>query len=183
MRRNGLATGKEGQLGLLLGLEVEGFDPLDPRFSLRVVDFPKIKHMTLDAPAAGTRHLFRDAVVVMLLAIFEPRMTFEIHVLADILPARKKKKRGWVCSRRLLEKGAVDHQPLTSLPTPKIVVFPLQLRKSGYGNWRVMLHDFEIMMRKSSAEISLQGLSKIAPWRSMTRMDGAVGRISNRFSL
>ena len=30
----------------------------------------------------------------MFLAIFEPRMTFEIHVLADILSARKKKKRG-----------------------------------------------------------------------------------------
>jgi hypothetical protein len=47
-----------------------------------------------------------------------------------------------------------------------------------YGNWRVVPDGFEIMMRKSSAEIS-----KITPWGSMMRMDEAVGRIFNRFSL
>jgi hypothetical protein len=94
MSRNGLVAGKEGQLGFLLGSEVESLDLLDPRFPLRIVDFPEIENMALDAAATGTRHLFRDAVVVMFLAIFEPRMTFEIHVLADILPAGKQKKRG-----------------------------------------------------------------------------------------
>jgi len=52
-----------------------------------------------------------------------------------------------------------------------------------YANGRVVPDDFEIRVGKSSAEISLQGVSKITPWRSILRMDGAVGRISNRFSL
>ena len=54
MRGNGLVIGKKRQLGLLLSLDIEHFDALEPGLFLRVIDFAQIKNMTLDSAASGT---------------------------------------------------------------------------------------------------------------------------------
>jgi hypothetical protein len=43
---------------------------------------------------AANQHGVSFVAQVMLIAIFEPRMTFEVHVLADILATGKQKKKG-----------------------------------------------------------------------------------------
>jgi hypothetical protein len=50
--------------------------------------------VTLDPTALGAGNLFSDAVIVMLLAIFEPRMTFEVHASAEILSRPGAEKKG-----------------------------------------------------------------------------------------
>jgi hypothetical protein len=53
-----------------------------------------------------------DALAQLAQAVF-------VETVAQFGLARKQKKRGWGCSRRLLEKGTIDHQPFASLRTLK----------------------------------------------------------------
>lgn len=79
VRGDRLVTGEKGQLALLLRLDIEHFDALEPGFALRIIDFAEVEHVPLHASAASAGHLLCNRVVMMLLAVFEARMTFEIH--------------------------------------------------------------------------------------------------------
>ena len=89
-----LLTGEKGKLGLALSTHVKGLDTFEPAFLLRIVDLAQIEDVPLHATASGTGHLFADAIVLMLLAVFEPRMTFEVHALAEILSAGQPEEKG-----------------------------------------------------------------------------------------
>lgn len=83
----------------------------------------------------GGAHFFSDAPVAVVLAVFESAMTLQKrlgHINgSNFTVMRSPMKRGQVCTKRTFENSEAYFQPVTQIITPKIVVFPLQLRKSG----------------------------------------------------
>lgn len=98
----------QGQFPGLLAVSVKNVDDLGPRLFLAVIDFPKIKEVTL-YPAPVGADFFSDAPVVVVLAVFESAMTLEKrlgHINGSkFTPVRRPMGRDWVCTKRTFEKS------------------------------------------------------------------------------
>ncbi len=89
-----LPAGKQGQLGLSLRGEVEGLDAPQPGFPLRIVDLAQVEHVPFHPAPASTRHLLGDAVVAVVLAVFDPLVALQIHSVGQTLcPVQGTQKR------------------------------------------------------------------------------------------
>lgn len=80
-------------------------------------------------------HFFSDAPVAVVLAVFEAAMTLQKrlgHINGSSCTAGRSPMKKWqVCTKRTFENSEAYSSAVTQINTPKIVVFPLQLRKSG----------------------------------------------------
>jgi len=79
MRGNRPVGGKQRQPGLALAVHIERLNTAHPFFLLAVVDLAQIQHVSIDDPSTRTAAFLRDAPVPMLLAVFEPSMTLQVH--------------------------------------------------------------------------------------------------------
>src|SRR5208282_2044754 len=61
---------------------------------LGVVDLTQIENVSLHTAPSGAGHLFTEAVIVVLLAVFASRVTLEVHAWAPLYPPGTRKKGG-----------------------------------------------------------------------------------------
>jgi hypothetical protein len=78
MHRDGAISRKERELPRA-SLSVDDLKAARPALALRVVEFAQIEHMALHDALARAAHAFDNAPVAMLLAVFDPGMTFQPH--------------------------------------------------------------------------------------------------------
>ena len=103
---------------------------------MAVVDFAKIKYLTLHDPAPGAALVLRQTPIAMLFAVLETLVTLEKKRWLSHLAVQITKSRIWVKEGRSVTNAFGDPKTaiflgFPQIPALKIVENRFQLRKSG----------------------------------------------------